>query len=96
MPFMAIWIGCLGVLFCLTFDWGGVGCVGGAGCGCEAMVMVLFAVCAWVFGLGGWEGIGLGVLGRLVGMFCCGFSDLWWKDEPESLILAQSERWRHA
>lgn len=32
-------------------------------------------------------------LGRLC-LLCWGFWS--WRDEPESLILAQSERWRHA
>ncbi len=50
-----------------------------------------------------------GGLGRLldwfwgIGLFVLGFVYLWFvwfygwiMDEPESLILAQSERWRHA
>ena len=63
------------------------------------------AVCFWacwcwlcVFGLGGDDVfIGLGVvMGFGIGWLVC-WSLMWlMDDEPESLILAQSERWRNA
>ena len=48
-----------------------------------------------VFGVRFWFGFGLFGLGHGFGLLfgCCAVA---WRDEPESLILAQSERWRHA
>ena len=63
---------------------------------------VLAVDVAWAFGLGdvgGWAFFADGFVfcvGCLCwGLFVCG-SRLGSADEPESLILAQSERWRHA
>ena len=42
-----------------------------------------------VFGV--WIGCGFRFFRMVAGPFL-----VWWLDEPESLILAQSERWRHA
>ena len=61
-------------------------------------------VCLWCGGKGGrmvlWFGFDVG-LGLGFCVFCCvgpfgGVGMVGCYDEPESLILAQSERWRHA
>jgi hypothetical protein len=60
--------------------------VGGGALGDEAWCLVV---------LGDWE---IGEIGecRVVRSCCWAFRGLMVMNEPESLILAQSERWRHA
>src|SRR6476659_3554035 len=58
--------------------------------------VVSCGVCAWWFrGLAGWRWNGWVSGCGFAGMACDVFGR-WQADEPESLILAQSERWRHA
>ena len=76
----------------------GAGCCGsGAGVGCVFVVILgLVLEAGWLDGMQeGWD-LALGLV--FLGLPAAGLSGLagGWTDEPESLILAQSERWRHA
>ena len=65
----------------------------------ESLAVVGVAVAGFVSGGSGWDGwmamewMGFGC--EFAGM-AWGALGRWQADEPESLILAQSERWRHA
>jgi hypothetical protein len=80
------------------FGWG-VGCAGGAAAGLEgsAVGVGLRVPVGWrPWGLG-WEVLWFSGLGwSFAGFGSSGLLGLMGWDEPESLILAQSERWRHA
>ena len=74
----------------------GVGCVGGAAVTLRDVVVgVVCGLCAgwWdLLGWGGWWVLLYRVLGEVSGSMLVGTLAY----EPESLILAQSERWRNA
>ena len=57
------------------------------------MAWVLCLAGYWAFCSGAWVMVTVMAVRLYDGAHYCGMT---WVDEPESLILAQSERWRHA
>ncbi len=85
------------VFDCCDGGWGLVGCCMFAGLWtCDVWLMCIFVVFVDVSWIDALMKLGDACFLGVMLFYVCWSGVLLWIDEPESLILAQSERWRHA